>query len=78
MYYIDVRTPEEFATGHHPDAVNLPVEQVLAGTMPQLPLNAQICVYCRSGARAGVARDALLHAGFTDVTNGGGVADVCK
>jgi phage shock protein E len=76
MMYIDVRTPAEFATGHHPEASNHSVESIMAGTFPDVPRDAEICVYCRSGARAGVARDLMQQVGFTRVTNGGGVADV--
>lgn len=77
MKYVDVRTPEEFAIGHHPEAINHPVEQIMAGVMPDIAREAAICVYCRSGARAGVARELMLQAGFTNVVNGGGVADLC-
>ncbi len=74
--YIDVRTPEEFAEGHHPEAINHPVELIESGTMPNVPVDAHICVYCRSGGRAGRAKSMMESAGFTDVTNGGGLSDV--
>ena len=76
MIYIDVRTPEEIMSRHHPDAMNFPVEQMSLGMFPELPKDAQICVYCRSGARSGMAKQLLEQVGFTHVTNGGGIDDV--
>ena len=78
MLYIDVRSPEEFVTGHHPEAINHPVELIAQGTMPNVPKDAEICVHCRSGGRAGMAQSLMKSAGFTHVTNGGGLADVMQ
>lgn len=78
MIYIDVRTPEEFNEGHHPDAINHSVELIAGGSMPNVSKDAQICVYCRSGGRAGVAKNLMRAAGFLNVENGGGIADVMK
>ena len=78
MLYIDVRTSEEFAVGHHPEAINHPVELIAQGTLPNVPKDAEICVYCRSGGRAGMAQSLMKSAGFTNVTNGGGLADVMQ
>jgi rhodanese-related sulfurtransferase/DNA-binding transcriptional ArsR family regulator len=43
---LDVRPPEEFAAGHLPGAVNLPLDQ-LAGRLRKLPKNRQVVAYCR-------------------------------
>lgn len=43
---LDVRPPEEFAAGHLPGAVNLPLDQ-LAGRLRRLPKNRQVVAYCR-------------------------------
>lgn len=60
LVVVDVRTQEEYAAGHIPSAVLLPVEQIEAkdGSVAKvLPdKNAEIFVYCRSGKRAGRAR----------------------
>ena len=65
---IDVREPSEFAAGHVPKAMNLPV-----GGLPQaaagLDHNAEILVICRSGGRSVTASKRLLKAGFTNVRN---------
>lgn len=64
---VDVRTPEEFASGHIPGAVNIPV-QALGGRMGELGAKDQsLVLYCRSGARSGHAATMLREAGFTAV-----------
>ncbi len=69
---IDVREPDEFSAGHVMGAKNIPLEQLVHTTVSNLefPLNSEIIVYCRSGARAGVAERSLREKGFTQVTNG--------
>jgi phage shock protein E len=65
---LDVRTPEEFASGHVPRAVNIPHTE-LAGRLDELPSGrtTPIVVYCEKGGRAGMAATALLDAGFTEI-----------
>lgn len=67
---IDVRTPEEFATGHIPGAINIPVDS-LAGELDQLPEDTEIVVYCRSGNRSATASRILAGAGFSVFDLGG-------
>ena len=43
---LDVRPPEEFASGHLPGAVNIPVEQ-LARRLRELPKGKEVVAYCR-------------------------------
>jgi rhodanese-related sulfurtransferase len=62
---LDVRTPEEFAERHLEGALNIPV-QVLAARYGELPANAAIVVYCRSGGRSATASQ-LLRARGHDV-----------
>lgn len=66
---VDVRTPEEFAAGHLPGAVNLPVDELpqRLGELgsPEKPL----VIYCRSGARSTRAERLLKERGFQDVFN---------
>lgn len=65
---LDVRSPGEFADGHLPGAVNVPV-QVLEESLSSLPADKAhpIVVYCRSGMRSAKARALLVQAGFTHV-----------
>lgn len=48
---IDVRQPEEFALGHLPGAINIPVDQI-AERVAELPRNRPLVFMCRSGARS--------------------------
>ena len=59
---LDVRTPHEFASGHLPGAVNLPVQE-LPFRLKELPAGKKVVVYCRSGARSAVARKLLQSEG---------------
>ena len=71
---VDVRTPQEFAGGALPGAINMPVQQVAAarGVLdPERP----VIVYCRSGQRSEMARMILASMGFPNVFNIGGYAN---
>jgi len=43
---LDVRPADEFAAGHIPSAINVPIDQ-LADNLPAITDNATIVVYCR-------------------------------
>lgn len=66
---IDVRTPEEFAESHAVGAINLPVEKIQTGDIPNVAKDRIIYLYCRSGRRATEAKTILEKAGFTHVIN---------
>lgn len=65
---IDVREPHEFAAGHVPRAVNVPLGQVRARANEFAP-TAETYVICQSGSRSRSATKALMKAGFTNVAN---------
>ncbi len=70
--WIDVRTSEEYASGHLEGAKNIPhevVAQQIAEIAPDK--NASIVVYCRSGRRSAIAQEALQALGYTQVINAG-------
>jgi rhodanese-related sulfurtransferase len=67
---VDVRTPQEYADGHIPEAVNLPVDE-LRSRLGELPQGRQIAVCCQVGQRGYLATRILRQAGF-DAMNGGG------
>jgi len=78
---IDVRTPEEYATGHIEGAENIPVEDIDTGNLGMLhdrEKDSPIQLYCRSGARSGYALTLLQLAGFSNVTNLGSQEDAKK
>jgi rhodanese-related sulfurtransferase len=73
---VDVRTAQEYAEGHIPDAILIPGTQIrdLAPTL--LPdLDQTILVYCRSGNRSETAARILIDMGYTDVMDFGGILD---
>lgn len=71
---IDVRDVEEFATGHLPNAMNIPFNDgTLAAQIPSLDPNGAYGVYCRSGNRSGQAVALMKDAGFTNVVDLGGL-----
>lgn len=69
---VDVREVHEWAAGHAPVAVHLPVGSVADG-MAGLPRDRQIIVICRSGRRSAAATDQLVRSGFDAVNLDGGV-----
>ncbi len=73
---IDVRTAGEFADGAYPMALNIPLGE-LPGKLEELgPKDKPIVLYCASGARSAQAARLLKQAGFADVVNAGGLADM--
>jgi phage shock protein E len=71
---IDVRTPEEFAGGYIPGAVNIPLQE-LSSRLSEVPKDQPIVVYCRSGNRSAQAVDLLTEAGYTGLYDLGGIID---
>ncbi len=69
---VDVRTPSEYASGHIPGALNVPLDQVqqVASTWSK---DGAVAVYCATGARSASAAAYLAGQGFTkvyDLANG--------
>ena len=69
---IDVRTPEEFASGHIQRAIDIPVEE-LPDRLSEVPQDIPIVVYCRTGNRSATAAQILVKAGFAPVFDLGGI-----
>ena len=73
---LDVRTKDEFNTGHIPGAILLPNETIIDTQPDLLPdLDAEILVYCRSGNRSAQAAKKLIAMGYTNVYDFGGIID---
>lgn len=71
---LDVRTQEEYDTGHIKNAVLLPVTDIKDKAGEILPdKNAKILVYCRSGNRSATAAKELINMGYTNVYDFGGI-----
>jgi rhodanese-related sulfurtransferase len=63
LFVLDVRSPEEFASGHVPGAVNVPYDQV-ASKLAEIPKDKDVVLYCKSGRRAGLAAEVLQANGY--------------
>ena len=73
---LDVRTPEEFAEKHIPNAINIPNESIGTDEIKELPDKDQlILVYCRSGNRSKQAAEKLAALEYTNVVEFGGIND---
>jgi rhodanese-related sulfurtransferase len=66
IHLIDVREADEFAAGHVPGAVNLPLSSFKAEDLPPAS-DVPVALMCRSGHRAGQALAIAEAAGRTDV-----------
>ena len=66
---LDVRTKEEFATGHLAKAVLIPWtdQDFTARAAKELDPKKPVLVYCRSGRRSAEAAPALAKLGFTEI-----------
>ena len=63
---IDVRSAAEFETGHIPDAVNIPFDEV-AARISEVDAPNGVALYCMIGPRARKGEAALLAAGYERV-----------
>lgn len=71
---VDVREPDEYAGGHIPGALLLPLGQVRDRAPGLLPdPAAPLLVYCRTGRRSEAAGLQLQAMGYTNVKNLGGI-----
>jgi phage shock protein E len=76
VYWIDVRTPDEFREGHVEGAHNIEYQNIIAGakTLGVKPSD-RVYLYCRSGRRSGMALESLKSQGYTRASNLGGLTD---
>ena len=71
---IDVRTQEEFNSGHIPGAICIPNETIGTNPPSELPDKDQVLlIYCRSGNRSKDASQKLADMGYTNVYEFGGI-----
>lgn len=68
---IDVRNPDEFATGHIPGARLIPLPE-LADRLSEVPADREVHVVCQSGGRSAQATELLTEAGVDAVSVAGG------
>lgn len=73
---VDVRTEEEYNSGHIEGAILIPNESIATDQPEFLPdLDAEILIYCRSGNRSKQAADKLIQMGYTNIFDFGGIID---
>ena len=71
---LDVRTLEEYESGHIPGAINVPNETIFSDDIAELPdKNQLILVYCRSGNRSRQASAKLAALGYHNIVEFGGI-----
>jgi len=71
---LDVRTQDEFDSGHIENAILLPYNEITTRASTILTdKNQTILIYCRSGRRSNIAAWALAELGFTAVYDFGGI-----
>ena len=70
--FVDVRTPEEYASGHAYRTKNIPIDQLLAN-LDKLEKNEPVYLICHTGNRSKKAAQMLVEAGFPQaITVAGG------
>lgn len=64
--FIDVREPSEYAGGHIPGAINIPLRE-LTQHLDQVPHNQPVMLYCSTGYRTGMGVMALRLLGYDNI-----------
>ena len=76
LIIVDVRTKEEYDSGHIPRSLLIPYDEIETKAASLLPdKNASIIVYCRSGRRSEIAAKSLVKLGYTNVADLGAISD---
>ena len=68
MVLLDVRTDKEFAGGHIPGAVHVPLSEI-GDRIKKLKKDKEIVVYCQNGSRGIWAIKRLMGMGYTSLIN---------
>lgn len=72
---LDVRSPDEYTSGHVKEAINLPVNNLDEIESLTKSKDETIYVYCRSGNRSQKAKTLLEEKGYTKVIDLGGISN---
>lgn len=71
---LDVREPDEFATGHIPSAQNKPLSVLQQDDFSELSKEEKYIVICRSGNRSQTASEILVNEGYEVVNVSAGMS----
>ncbi len=70
FFILDIRTPEEFNSGHIEGAINLDFyKEDFRDKLDQLDKDKKYLIYCRTANRSGQALEIMRDLGFTEVYN---------
>ena|SRR5665647_855005 len=73
---VDVRTQDEYNVEHIPNAILLPVDNIVDDAETIIPdKEATYFVYCRSGNRSATASAQLVEMGYKNIFDLGGIKD---
>jgi rhodanese-related sulfurtransferase len=76
---IDVRTPDEYNSGHLEKAINIEYQDIVSVLEEKnISKETPIVVYCKSGGRSGQAYESLKQAGFTHIYDLGAMSSCNK
>lgn len=73
IYLLDVRTKEEYASGHIPGSINIPLGELRKAEKLVPKKDSRVFVYCHSGGRSRQAGAMMMKMGYTNITNIGGI-----
>jgi len=74
--WVDVRSSAEHFVDNIKGDIRISHAEIVLEANKQIPdKSTEIRLYCRSGGRAGIAMSALKKAGYTNVSNAGGIND---
>ena len=76
---VDVRSPQEYASGHFSTAINIPYDQVGRRLAEFGPDKARtVVLYCYAGSRSAAAERVLRKNGFASVVNARNLENIRK
>jgi phage shock protein E len=76
---IDVRSPGEFNSGHLPNAINLPLDEIETALPSRVTDKKQVLLlHCQSGMRSGLAKKKLNGLGYANAFNLGSYGRAAK
>ena len=77
--WIDVRSVVEHKISNIEGDIRISHSEIVSEVSRLFPdKDTEIRLYCRSGNRAGKAMSALMEAGYTNISNAGGIDDARK